>query len=122
HGCGREWHALHGDGGDERPPRRESRHPDRCQRVRVAASAYHRHQPPLRPAPGGLLGVIPLSPNEDELRAEAEMMARIANLSTVGGGSLQWPVQREQERDHPAPPERAESDFERRWPTRGQRD
>ncbi len=63
---------------------------------------------------GGLLGVIALSPNEDELRAEAEMMARIANLSTVGGGSLQWPVQREQERDHPAPPERAESYFERR--------
>jgi Bacterial signalling protein N terminal repeat len=63
---------------------------------------------------GGLLGVIALSPNEDELRAEAEMMARIASLSTVGGGPQQWPVQREQARDHPAPPERAESYFERR--------
>ncbi len=62
---------------------------------------------------GGLLGVIALSPNEDELRAEAEMMARIANLSAVGGGHLQWPIQRVQENGSRPAPERAESFFER---------
>jgi NO-binding membrane sensor protein with MHYT domain len=43
---------------------------------------------------GALLGVIALSPNEDELRAEAEMMERIANLATVGGPRpREWPRQ-----------------------------
>lgn len=63
---------------------------------------------------GALLGVIALSPNEDELRAEAEMMARIANLSTVGAGRpRQWPTQPERQRDQRVP-QGSVSNFERR--------
>ena len=61
-----------------------------------------------------LLGVIALSPNEDELRAEAEMMARIANLSAVGADrSRRWPIQPEPQRSERVP-QSSGSYFERR--------
>jgi hypothetical protein len=63
---------------------------------------------------GGLLGVIALSPNEDELRAEAEMMERIANLATTAPARhLQRPRRQEPREDEPENA-RAVSYFDRR--------
>ncbi len=62
---------------------------------------------------GGLLGVIALSPNEDELRAEAEMMQRITNLAANGTRRpMPWPRQQEPGREEPDRPR--SSYFERR--------